>query len=212
MSVTFYPEKEVGGIKGWYWPTVDVQTWTFIRSDWEESHHAVLTKLFSEQGRQTRTAVQAGGNCGMYPRLLAQMFESVYTFEPDPLNFFTLNLNCSVDNIYKIQAALGSKSGNVSMIHRTMSNVGMHMVDQQTGKIPMITLDSMHFEFVDLLWLDIEEFEGQALLGAEQTIRKHNPVILCENANPQIVEHLKQLNYQMVGSTAMDGIFCPQPL
>src|SRR3954463_5592306 len=37
--------------------------------------------------------IQAGGNCGTWPRYLAERFGAVYTFEPDPANFTALAFN-----------------------------------------------------------------------------------------------------------------------
>ncbi len=44
--------------------------------------------------RKFEVAVQAGGNCGLWPRELGQKFETVYTFEPDPVNFRCLCTTC----------------------------------------------------------------------------------------------------------------------
>jgi hypothetical protein len=54
-----------------------------------------------------KVAVQAGGNCGVWPAALSKRFEFVYTFEPDPVNFRCLCANAPYENVYKFNAALG---------------------------------------------------------------------------------------------------------
>ena len=57
---------------------------------------------------QHRTAIQAGGNAGMYPVELANHFSRIFTFEPEPLNFFCLERNTShLVDVQAIQRRLG---------------------------------------------------------------------------------------------------------
>ena len=77
------------------------------------SHRNKLLKHIPVNRR--RDVVCAGGNQGLYPRLLSEIFENVYTFEPDPLSFHCLAANCQKSNIVKIQAALGRERGLVQM-------------------------------------------------------------------------------------------------
>ena len=67
----------IDGLTDWVWPKEDTGLWIGPRDDWEKAKPFIL-----DQCGGFHTAVQAGGGCGMYPRLLAQMFEKVYTFEP----------------------------------------------------------------------------------------------------------------------------------
>lgn len=213
-TVQFYPDKEVGGIKGWYWPTNDVQTWPFIKGDWEVGLKENLFLLMNAAGKEFRTVVQAGGNCGMYPRLLADVFKKVYTFEPDPLNFYTLNMNCAQANIFKIQAAVGETGGFVSMVYRSTKNLGMHQVKTiETSPIPMLRIDDLPFTDVDLLWLDIEGYEKHALKGAEQTIRKNNPFVVCEGPSDEMDKYMFDTHgYSRLCKIHYDGVYYNQSI
>src|SRR5690348_7833841 len=93
-------EGEVDKLKYWNWITRDRGAFDGPLEDWIQSHREAYTKYLTNH----RLVIQAGGNCGMYPVLFSQLFEQVYTFEPDPLNFYTLVQNCQSDNIVKIQA------------------------------------------------------------------------------------------------------------
>lgn len=151
--------------------------------------------------------VQAGGNCGLYPRLLADIFDSVYTFEPDPLNFFCLANNCQKDNIFKFQAALGDKHAMVQVNRLSMGNVGMHKVSENpAARVPQFTIDDLDLSSFDLLMLDIEGYELNALRGGIKSIEKFKPTIVVENNNKSIVDLLSPLGYRETEKSMMDTI------
>jgi FkbM family methyltransferase len=124
--------------------------------------------------------VQAGGNCGHYVRQFSQRFDTVYTFEPDPLNFLCLTLNCG-NNVIKTQACLGNENKFVSINRK--SDAGAIYVTGQ-GNIPTMRIDDMHLPSCDLIQLDIEGYELFALQGAQRTIEQYHPVIMIEWYEP----------------------------
>ena len=69
---------------GWVWPIADVRGWPVIRE--EVAHIGEI--LAHVPADRRRVAVQAGGNCGLMVRPLADAFETVLTFEPHPRRFF----------------------------------------------------------------------------------------------------------------------------
>ena len=198
------------GLSQWWWIEEDVQTFGFIAGDWENIHKENITKYMKECGKEYGVVVQAGGNCGMYPLLLSRLFGAVYTFEPDPFNFTTLALNCSSsNNVVKIQGALGAQPGFITVVHRTMQNVGMHQVrEMENSTIPLFNLDSFAFKKIDFLWLDIEEYEINAFKGAIETIKRCKPLIFCENPTEDIQRLLRdETDCKMIGRSGMDGVF-----
>lgn len=142
----------------------------------------------------------------MYPRLFSQYFSTVYTFEPDPLNFHCLAANCSVPNIIKIQGAVGEDRAPISMHRLTDTNVGMHRV-LQGGNIPQFKIDDLCLETCDLIQLDIEGYEIHALRGAAGTINRHRPTIVVENDNQMITDFLAQYDIHKVDTSFMDTIY-----
>lgn len=159
-------------------------------------------------------AIQAGGNCGIFPRYLANKFKFVYTFEPEAENFFCLVNNAPQGNIIKLQAALGEDSAPVGLMYDPKNAGGHHVKD--TGVIPVISVDSLKLTACGLLQLDIEGYELFALKGAEQTIRKYSPVIMIEHkkhaerygAQPQdVIQYIKGLGYTLKQKVKRDLIF-----
>jgi FkbM family methyltransferase len=130
---------------------------------------------------QFHTAVQAGGNTGVWPNFFAQHFARVYTFEPEPLNFQCLVANCPDPRIVKYQAALGNDARRVHMTYPAgMRNMGACQVEAG-GDIPMRRLDDCQLTHCDLIQLDVEGYELPALLGATETIARCQPVIMVED-------------------------------
>jgi len=128
-----------------------------------------------------RTCIQAGGACGAWPKMFAQHFDLVYTFEPEPTNFECLLMNCNEDNIICIPSALGESMGEVALhLDDCESTNAGAWYAYGVGNTPMCTIDSLNHVDVDLIQLDVEGYELEALRGAYETIRETLPVIVLE--------------------------------
>jgi FkbM family methyltransferase len=124
--------------------------------------------------------VQAGGNCGVFAMALSKKFTSVYTFEPDPTNFTCLAHNTNeCENVYRLQAAVGSPNQTPIDLKRFDANCGAHQVEGN-GQIPVLTIDNLNLPSCGLIYLDVEGFEYNALRGAIETIQRCRPVIVLE--------------------------------
>jgi len=194
----------IDGETNWHWYKNDVVAWELPKRDWVNSHREKFLKYLTG----TKAVVTAGGNQGLYTRLYSNIFDFVYSFEPDAKNFHYLVLNNQKDNVFKFNCALGDKPESVMMHRPHDTNTGMHYIVPKKGVIPQITLDSFHFEELNLLQLDVENYELRALVGAQQTIIKHKPVIALENGETQpIKELMSHLGYSLVDRSAEDTIY-----
>jgi FkbM family methyltransferase len=145
-----------------------------------------LTSLAAalELVQDRRVAVQAGGNLGIFPKALARVFDTVYTFEPAPDLFRMLVDNAPEPNIVKFQAALGDTPKMVGLSRERRdgkpdNHEGITHVAGE-GNIPTLRLDALRLPVVSLLYLDVEGYELFALWGAQDTIRRCRPVIAVE--------------------------------
>lgn len=199
-------EETVNGVKNWLWVAEDSGAWDGPSREWEQTHR----DAYLRHVKSRNVVVQAGGNCGLYPRLFSQYFQTVYTFEPDPLNFHCLVNNCQRDNIIKINAALGDAFELVRVRRAGMSNVGMHTITKEGGDFPKITpqftIDSLGLENCDLIQLDVEGYEPKVIGGALETIRKFHPVISCENGGA-VRPRLTELGYEAREVVGADTIY-----
>lgn len=198
-------------IDGDWWPKDDKECRPAVMRTYKDADHALaLCNKFD-------VAVQAGGNCGIWPRYLAKKFSTVYTFEPELMNFLALNLNVPDQNVIRIQAALGDKARGISMIDAG-KNIGAHRVGSK-GMIPVMRIDDMRLTACDLLQLDIEGYEVHALRGAVHTIDNCKPVIMLEDKGHHLKyglgrnalnELLETLGYVIHGKINRDVIWVPR--
>jgi FkbM family methyltransferase len=206
--VTIRDEK-VEGIGPWIWPIADSGGWIGPSEEFAAIRDHMLPHI-----KHRRLIVQAGGCCGMYPRLWSEIFQSVYTFEPSPLNWHCLQKNCVDDKIQKFNMALGEHSQTGWLRVGNMTNVGentMHIDDGNSIKVIETTIDHFGLPYCDAIQLDIEGYEAPALLGAINTISIFHPVICLETKNPNDASHaiLSGLGYKVSSQVRNDTIFIP---
>lgn len=205
----------------WFWIKGDDATFNIISPEFAPLRDKVLEKV---SGR--RTIVQAGGAQGMYPRLWANHFEHVITFEPTHLAFLVLNLNCADKaNVTAFNAALHNKAESLYMYTNYPGNLGMNRVwndhmpyvpkttdwnDPRGEKVVAMRLDDLDITDCDAIQLDVEEWEAHALEGAIKTITACRPVITLETVTPSAKEFLEGLGYESGTTGIPDTIFYPK--
>jgi len=202
---------------GWLWPTSDSIAFEVIGRE-----AAQLPDILDHVPLdRRRVCVQAGGNCGLMVRPLAAAFETVYTFEPHPQNFACLVHNLDgCPNVIKMQACVGDgatppvglagwprsvRSGNTAAVHV-----------YGAGVVPVLAIDALNLPRCDLLMLDVEGYEMEALVGARNTIDQHYPVIVLElightkrygATTADVVAWLEQRGYKPVRRLERDTVF-----
>jgi FkbM family methyltransferase len=171
-------------VDGFYFPIKDEHFKNKFRKDILTTEE-IGPRFISKFCKNKKTVIQAGGNCGIYSQIYSEIFETVYTFEPDPINFFCLVQNIKNNNVIKFQSCLGQSHKLVSVeidqkiINKKGYNCGTFQISG-TGNIPTLKIDDLALESCDLIHLDIEGFEGFAIQGAIETIKKFKPVICLE--------------------------------
>lgn len=198
----------------WLWIKKDHGAWDGPHRDWRVSHREKYFKYLKKR----EVVVSAGANQGMYIRFFAKKFDTVYAFEPDPLNFHCMVVNNQVDNVVKMNCALGREAGWCCVNRSTPDNTGQWTIvpkpagapDLGNMRIPIMALDNFNFESIDLLQLDIECAEEAALYGALETIKRCRPVLAIENgATPGITRLLESLKYVATDQSIADKIWIP---
>ena len=167
-------------------PEGDTKTAPANYKEWEEKGQ-VIVDLCSGHN----TVVQAGGNLGYFAIKLAKHFANVLTFEPMPDTWECMiknitELSDAGDNIISVNQALGAVEGTARADYVKPDNCGAtRLAMNDAGDLDVTTIDKVmgfsNLGSCDLIWLDIEGFEVEALKGAATTIREFNPVIVLEN-------------------------------
>lgn len=156
-------------IRGLFWPADVGEKWRHA------FRHVQSVEWAIAQCPRKRTALQAGGNVGLWPRRLAEVFARVITFEPDATSCACLLLNVPTQ-VQVRSEALGQAPARCSVQRRSL---GSHqVVDGQD--IEMTTIDALELQDLDFLQLDIEGYEWHALMGARETIARCRPLIQVE--------------------------------
>lgn len=197
--------------EGVWWPRKDTLCWKGL-NNWID-----VPELIMDHVDTKNVIIQAGGNCGLYTRIYAQHFKTVYTFEPVPELFKCLVLN-TPDNVIKIQGCLGNEHKMVNMSEHEGGNIGGgHISASETGIFPVFMIDDLNLDECNLIHLDIEGYEKNALVGASETITRCRPVICIENCEKwlaryntsleEIEEFLSTFGYKYVSSARGDRIY-----
>jgi FkbM family methyltransferase len=154
-------------------------------------------------GIEPKVMVQAGGNWGWWPRVFGLRFETVYTFEPDAVCFACLAANTASQlNVVRFQAALGNERKLIDLERDTDTTGNQHVAGP--GIYPTLCLDDLQLPRVDLLYLDVEGEEDNAVHGARETILRCRPVVIFEGDekyDPQRMTeaYLMSLGYKAAG-------------
>jgi FkbM family methyltransferase len=168
-------------------------------------------------------AVQAGGNLGLFPKRLAESFAFVLSFEPDPQLFEWAKHNAPEPNIKFVRAAIGNSRESVSLSQKRRDTSGRPTHEGLThvcgrGDIRQVMIDDYDLKACDLIYLDIEGYELNALKGGIKTIQKFRPVIAVEinrNINyygtkpDELRSWIIGLGYRFVFSMNSDEVFVP---
>lgn len=167
---------------------------------------------------EPKVCVQAGGACGVWPYRYAQLFEQVYTFEPVEENFNCLFENTmDLMNVDTFAYALSDKKqyGNMVLDKSEEGNSGAYFYQPGYGIACTMTLDSIALSRCDLLQLDVEGHELEALNGAAETIKRCRPtIVLEEKPLPQMNRdhraarrYIEAIGYREFGAIHRDVVF-----
>jgi FkbM family methyltransferase len=208
-------DDEITLVNNFYFPKIGATNAAKQKSDWAEQPKQIASHSANKQ-----VCIQAGGNVGYYTKVYADIFDTVYTFEPDPLNFFCLNKNVQNTNVIKFQSCLGDSHELVSLALpasyvKKGINIGTYHIAGK-GNIPTLLIDDLNLHLCDLIHLDIEGFEINAINGARKTISKFYPTICLEinsalqnfkYSRDNVFRLMNDLEYQQIDQINEDYIF-----
>lgn len=148
-------------------------------------------------------AIDGGANVGLWTMEMARWFEQVMAFEPVDFSYRALRERTeAIHTIYPIRAALWDRQGKVTMRHPPKRETSTaYFCDPNVAEGEAL-VDAVYIDMMDLrglelglLKLDLEGAELRALVGAEQTLKNHRPLIIVEVVDKQMERY---------GDTGMD--------
>jgi FkbM family methyltransferase len=168
-----------------------------------------------------KLAIDVGAHVGLWSRVLASEFERVVAFEPMPhlRECFARNLE-GRENVTLDERAVGAKAGrlHLGVVPDNSGNCRVIDSDPEAFKVrinvPVVDLDLCAIDDVSFIKIDVEGWEYAVVTGAEDTIRKHKPVIVVEQkpgharrygvADDAAVQELKKWGMEIVWIKAGD--------
>jgi FkbM family methyltransferase len=141
-----------------------------------------------------------GAHIGYYSLLLSDLAGpegKVVAFEPLPYTYSFLDRNLQNNgaaNVITENAAVGAASGRVRMSAARNGRLGQNSVsDTGDADVRCTTVDTevtqLNLDRVDFMKVDVEGYELQVFMGAEDTIRRFHPKIMFEVNAKALREH-----------------------
>lgn len=149
-------------------------------------------------------AIDAGANIGVHSVEWARLMRgwgSVIAIEAQERVFYALAGNLTLQNCFNARAlwaALGDEVGELSFPEpdycaqasfgsfELRPRVGTEFIGQPmdygkpTSTVKVVTIDSLGLDRLDLLKIDVEGMESEALKGAADTIQRCKPILFVE--------------------------------
>lgn len=143
-----------------------------------EEHVAVAVR---QNLRPENVFYDVGANIGVFSVIAESIGARAYAFEPEENNLLHLRRNVS----NAIDMAIGAKDGTATFDRRGGAFSG-RISSEPVGKhrtVAVRAIDSLVAEgwpVPHLIKIDVEGAEGEVLEGAIETLRNHQPVVICE--------------------------------
>jgi FkbM family methyltransferase len=180
--------------------------------------------------------VDVGANCGLYSVLGALWNPNlnVIAFEPVPLIFSSLKRNVLLNHlesrVHCENVALSSKSGTATFFLprsegldiETTGTLASESWQSRKGS-PILEVETVRFDeyeasntmHVDLIKIDVEDFEADVLEGMLRVINRDRPFIVCEvlprpHRNERTCRIVETLKYQIYWITPLGHIKVPK--
>jgi len=174
----------------------------------EEDTQPIQRKTALKYVKRWRNCIDIGSNVGMWTRELAQKFEQVYCFEPNPNFIECFNKNITENNVELFEFGLSNKE------HTASQEFNSTQITSIPGDVQCRTLDSFNLNDIDFIKIDVDGFEDKVLEGAVNTITRNNPVInveMKELKRPLTYNKIKKilygLNYKKAKRVKSDEIW-----
>ena len=157
------------------------------------------------------TVIDIGAWCGTWAKAMEPFAKKVIAFEPDKVHFACLQRNCTI-NCDPRQEAVGSENKHISL---TEDDFTQAKRVEKEGDIRMVTLDSLAYEDVDLIKIDVEGYEMEVLKGADNTladtqylmIELNNNTKKYGSSNIDVEKHIKNLGFNLLLEHWPDKVF-----
>lgn len=194
----------------WYFTLYKLKT---LRSDKNENDFFHFLSMLKNDS----TALDIGANLGLMSYYLAKETKETIAFEPMPNNYKVIEKvkqKYKLSNLTLLTNALGNENKKIQLVLPIVDGVkkqGLsHVVDEkmkefndgslfETDCKKLDDVKEIEGKQIDAIKIDVENFEYEVFVGAEQLLTRCKPIIYCElwdNQNrTDCFEYLGSLGY-----------------
>jgi len=191
-------------INGFWVPSNDVHI-----EDWKKDKNFTQNKCLKKLITHCKSkdikfnhVLDIGAWVGTWTMAMNSFCGKVIAFEPDPVHYECLVKNCSED-VETHQLAVGNEEKMISLSDDDFTQAKRVMGD---GNIPMVTIDSLNLDDVDLIKIDVEGYEMEVLKDADQTLKNVEYLMIELNnnskkygsSNLEIEKYLKKMEFEII--------------
>lgn len=178
---------------------------------WLGSYECETQKVFEKHVAQGMTIYDIGANAGFFTMLSSVLTGhqgKVIAIEPLPENVTFIKKHLSVNqvrNVTVVEAAAWSRDGG-AFFSRGQNTAEGAIAEQGDFQVRTVSLDAMIFSKAfpppDVIKMDVEGAEREALQGAKRTLESFRPVIILSTHGKMVHEEclrfLADINYQVL--------------
>lgn len=155
-------------------------------SNVEKTFNLITASLFEEHQIPLGDVLDVGAHSGGWACMYACFDANRTVHAVDPSPKLTRNMRCAHANFQPHNAAISNRSG---FMHFQAKGAGFvkqisNHAQEESGDVPIQTLDYLFLELwktrPGFLHIDVEGFELEVLQGAQNVIRKYQPVFSIE--------------------------------
>ena len=168
-------------VNGFYVPANDVHI-----EDWKAGQPFTQNKCLEKflnycenKDKKFNHILDIGAWVGTWSMAMNKHCGRVVAFEPDPLHYECLVKNVTED-VETHQLAVGQEQKMISLSNDDFTQ-SKRVVGE--GAIPMVTVDSLGMDDVDLIKIDVEGYEMEVLKGATETLKNTQYLMIELNNN-----------------------------
>lgn len=175
------------------WQVDDLTSQGFVLGTYEPSMQEAFMK-FVQPGC---IVYDVGAHAGYHTVLCALLVGhagGTISFEPNPANFKSIRRQLSLNSLTQVTLspfALSDRCGSQKMDTSINSSQG-RLADSGDLEVETHTCDCLvetrGFSPPDLIKIDVEGHEGQVLQGAQRTLERYKPIVLCDYNDSSTLE------------------------
>tara|TARA_Y100001937_G_scaffold82582_1_gene111786 strand:- start:637 stop:1263 length:627 start_codon:yes stop_codon:yes gene_type:complete len=200
-------------VNGFFVPANDVHI-----NDWKAGQPFTQNKCLQKfldycenKNKKFNHILDIGAWVGTWSVAMNKYCGRIVAFEPDPLHYECLIKNVPED-VETHQLAVGQQQ---KMISLSKDNFTQSKRVIGEGTIPMITVDSLKMDDVDVIKIDVEGYEMEVLKGALETLKTTKYLMIELNNNTKkygsnnidVENYLKELGFKVLMNHWPDKVF-----